>query len=295
MIMKGTVSARRPARAAGSSARRGTWSSAPGSALLLSAQSVIGPGDVHVHLGCRGDEVEGVAVRHLVDRDLAGGGGRGGGGGAVGEHGLREGRGQDAGAGTRAAHGHPDDRRAGVAQQFQYREHVGGRLRGAHQLDHGAAVAQVAVGAEQVGRHRVEPVLGRDDLRRRAATPAGHEVEAVGLHVDVGAAVVVGGAQDSHPFGLRTFEPAALALRTAGEDERDRGLRHQLGDVEAAHQVQPDLGQADPGGEAVELAQAALGVLGSERGGDAVAVHAVLSVSGRPGRAARRRGWRCRR
>ena len=46
-----------------------------------------------------------------------------------------------------------DDRRAGVAQQFQHREHVGGRLRGAHQLDHGAAVAQVAVRAEQVGRH----------------------------------------------------------------------------------------------------------------------------------------------
>ena len=82
--------------------------------------------------------------------------------------------------------------------------------------------------------------------------------------------MVVGGTQDAHPFGLRTFEPAALALRPAGEDERDRGLRHQPGDVEAAHQVEPDLGQADPGGEAVELAQAAPGVLGSERGGDAV-------------------------
>jgi hypothetical protein len=113
-------------------------------------------------------------------------------------------------------------------------------------------------------------VLGRDDLRRRAAAPAGHEIQAVGFHVDVGAAGVVGGAQDSQPFGLRTFKSAALALRPAGQDERDWGLRHQLGDVEAAHQVEADLGQADPGGQAVELAQAAVGVLGGERGGHAV-------------------------
>src|SRR5712691_11132368 len=102
----------------------------------LGAQDVlllgVGLDDVDVDGGGGGDEVEGVAVRHLVDGDLAGGGGRDGGGGAVGEHGLREGGGQDAGAGARAAHGHPDDRRAGVAQQFQYRKHVGGGPRGAH-------------------------------------------------------------------------------------------------------------------------------------------------------------------
>ena len=67
-----------------------------------------------------------------------------------------------------------------------------------------------------------------------------------------------------------TCETAVLALRPAREDERDRGAGHQLGDVEAAHQVEADFGQADPGGQAVELAQAALGVRRSERGGDAV-------------------------
>src|SRR5215471_2382232 len=92
----------------------GAWFGLP-----LGGQGVVGPGDVHVHRGLRGDQVEGVAVRHLLDGDLAGGGGRGGGGGAVGEQRRREGGGQEAGADARGAHGHGDDRRAGVAQQFQ--------------------------------------------------------------------------------------------------------------------------------------------------------------------------------
>ena len=42
--------------------------------LLLGGQSVVEAGDVHIHRGLRGDKVEGVAVRHFVHGDLAGGG-----------------------------------------------------------------------------------------------------------------------------------------------------------------------------------------------------------------------------
>ena len=238
-------------------------------------------GDVQVDAGLRADGAEGVAVGHLVNGDLAGSGQVSGGDRAVGQQRVREDGGQEAGAGTGVAHGHPDDRRRRPVQQLEDGEHVRRRLCRAHQLHHVAAVAQRQVGTQQVGGHGVVPVLRGDDLGGRAA-PAAYRVEAAGFHVDVGGPGVVGGAQDGEPFRFRPGEPAALAFRAAGQHQRHRGRRHQLVHVEAGHQVQADLGQADPGGQALELAQAGVRVLRGERGCHLIAGHrGSLSVARR--------------
>ena len=191
--------------------------------LLLDVPDVPVPGlgldHVHVHLGVGGDEVEGVKVGHLGHGDLAGCRLAGGADRAVGQQRVPEGRGDDPGAGARAAHGHADDRGACLPEQPQHREHVLGCPGGADELDHGAPVAQLQVAVSQVLRHAVEPVLRGDDPGRRAV-PAGHLVQAVRLDVDVGAPGFVGRAQDGQPFGFRSLVAAALAFRAAGQDQR---------------------------------------------------------------------------
>ena len=92
-------------------------------------------------------------------------------------------------------------------------------------------------------------------------TRVGEQLSQPDTRSRLSAAGFPGGAQDPGPFGFRIREPAVFTLRTAGENERDRGVRHQPGDIEGAHQVQADFGQADAGGQAVEFAQAAVRVL----------------------------------
>jgi hypothetical protein len=100
--------------------------------------------------------------------------------------------------------------------------------------------------------------------------PSGYAVQAVRLYVEVGASGFVGGAQNSQPVTFRARIAAALALRPAGQYQRHPGTRHQFLDVEGTHQVEADFGQADPGRQALEVPQAAVRILGGQRGRDAV-------------------------